>query len=221
MRLGDVDVDAALRLDATARYLQDVATDDAAEAALGNTYGWVVRRTMIEVHSPARLGERVDVATFCSGTGRSWAERRTVIEGNHGASIDAVALWIRVDPISGRPTGLGDDFLEVYGPSANGRRISTRLQLDDPPSDAVARPWVVRRSDLDPLGHVNNAAQWAALEEVIGARLGVAEVEHRAPVEAGRNLDLLVSHDGDPIRAWLVADGIVRTAMRCYGHQQG
>ncbi|MEM8621380.1 MAG: hypothetical protein AAGF73_16840, partial [Actinomycetota bacterium] len=135
--------------------------------------------------------------------------------------IDAVALWIRVDPSSGRPTGLGDDFLEVYGPAANGRRISTRLQLDDPPADAVAQPWAVRRADLDPLGHVNNAAQWAALEEVLGERTGVAELEHRAPVEADRSTELIVSRDNGEVRAWLVADGTVRTAMRCYGHRLG
>ncbi len=221
VRLGDVDVDAALRLDATARYLQDVATDDAAEAALGDAYGWVVRRTMIAVHTPARLGERVDVATFCSGTGRSWAERRTIITGNRGAHIDAAALWIRVDPTTGRPTGLGDDFMATYGPAAADRRVSTRLQLDDPPPDAEHRPWPLRRTDLDPLGHVNNAAQWSALEELLDDRIGVAEIEHRAPVEAEGALELLIVRDAHQVRGWLVADGTVRTAMRWYRRPEG
>ncbi|MEM9515679.1 MAG: acyl-ACP thioesterase domain-containing protein [Actinomycetota bacterium] len=221
IRLGDVDVDAALRLDATARYLQDVATDDAADAALGDTYGWVVRRTMIAVHTPARLGERVDLATFCSGTGRSWAERRTTINGNRGAHIDAVALWIRVDPATGRPTGLGDDFMATYGPAAGGRRVSTRLQLDDPPLEAERRSWPLRRTDLDPLGHVNNAAQWSALEELLDDRVGVAEVEHAAPVEAHTEVELLVVREAEQVRGWLVADGTVRTAMRWYRRPPG
>ncbi|MEO1056112.1 MAG: acyl-ACP thioesterase domain-containing protein [Actinomycetota bacterium] len=221
VRLGDVDIDAALRLDATARYLQDVATDDAADAALGDAYGWVVRRTMIAVHTPARLGERVELATFCSGTGRSWAERRTIISGNRGAHLDAVALWIRVDPTTGRPTGLGDDFMAIYGPAAADRRVSTRLQLDDPPAETERRPWPLRQTDLDPLGHVNNAAQWAALEEILDDRVGVADVEHRAPVEADSEIELRVARDTEQIRGWLVADGTVRTALRWYRRTQG
>ena len=46
MRLGDVDPSGRLRLDAIARYLQDVASDDAADAGLDT--GWVARRTLIE-----------------------------------------------------------------------------------------------------------------------------------------------------------------------------
>ena len=56
VRLGDVDARARLRLDATARYLQDIATDDASDAALDDAFGWVVRRTMIEVRRAAGLG---------------------------------------------------------------------------------------------------------------------------------------------------------------------
>ncbi len=121
VRLGDVDVRARLRFDAIARYLQDIATDDATDAQLGDAFGWVVRRTMIEVRQAARLDERLDLITFCGGTGRSWAERRTSIAGDHGASIEAVSLWIRIDPSTGRPTGLGDDFMSAFGEAARGR----------------------------------------------------------------------------------------------------
>ena len=220
VRLGDVDVRARLRLDAIARYLQDIATDDATDARLEDAFGWVVRRTMIEVHRAAGLDERLELSTFCAGTGRSWAERRTSISGDRGASIEAVSLWIRVDPSSGRPTGLGDDFVSAYGAAAGGRQVSSRLQLAGPPDDADRRPWELRRVDIDPLGHVNNAAQWAIVEEELpadGSRRGVAEMEHRAPVDppAGAPIDLVTTSNPVGVcSSWLTAGDVVLTAAR-------
>ena len=220
VRLGDVDARARLRLDAIARYLQDIATDDATEAELDDAFGWVVRRTMIEIRRAAGLDEHLELATFCAGTGRSWAERRTSIAGDRGASIEAVSLWIRIDPTSGRPTGLGDDFTSAYGEAAAGRRVSSRLQLPDPPANAARRPWELRRVDIDPLGHVNNAAQWAIVEESLpadGSRRGLAEVEHRSPVDppSGAPLDLVTDTDPTGVRSsWLMAGDAVLTAAR-------
>ena len=87
VRLGDVDARARLRFDAVARYLQDTATDDATDAELDDAFGWVVRRTMIQVRRAAGLDEQLELSTFCAGTGRSWAERRTSIAGERGAAI--------------------------------------------------------------------------------------------------------------------------------------
>jgi len=217
VRLGDVDERGRLRLDATARYLQDVATDDANEAALDDTFGWVVRRTLIDVRRAAVLDEPIELATFCSGTGRSWAERRTSITGESGASIEAVSLWIRIDPRTGRPTGLGEQFLAAYGESAAGRRISSRLALPAPPPEAVRRPWPIRRVDLDPLRHVNNAAHWAAVEETLpnGSRRGTAAIEYLRPIDAGADVDMVVAADGAHGRStWLAHGDAIFTAAQ-------
>ena len=272
VRLGDVDSRGVLRLDATARYLQDVATDDVADSPLGNTFTWVVRRTMIEVREPAVVDEELSVTTFCSGTGRCWAERRTSIAGGagagvvggdgdgdgdgdggghrggrvggRGASIEAVSLWVRVDPQTGRPTALNDDFDAVYGSAAGDRKVSSRLLLPSPPSATEMaetaeppdrRPWFIRRVDIDPLNHVNNAAHWAALEEVMAERRarrrGTAEIEFLAPLDAptepGGAVDLHLAPT-DPItpqgpansdapnviQAWLVSAAGTHTALR-------
>jgi acyl-ACP thioesterase len=213
VRLGDVDPTGRLRLDAVARYLQDVASDDAADAGLDT--GWVARRTLIEVTRPAVLGERIELTTFCSGTGRSWAERRTSISGAAGASIDAVSLWVQIDPTNGRPTALGDVFHTNYGEAAAGRRVSSRLVLP-PPDGSPVRPWAVRAVDLDPYEHVNNASQWAILEEVLppGRGLGTAELEHVLPIDADTPVVLHVAATDGATSAWLVAGGRVHTAAR-------
>lgn len=217
VRLGDVDAHARLRLDATARYLQDIATDDATDARLDDAFGWVVRRTLIDVREAASLDEQLELSTFCSGTGRSWAERRTSIVGERGAAIETVSLWIRVDPASGRPSGLGADFLDVYAAAAAERRVSSRLRLPAPPEQATRRPWTIRRVDIDPLRHVNNAAQWAIVEESLppgASRRGIGEIEHVAPVDADTPLELVTADDEATCTSWLVVNGAVSTAAR-------
>jgi acyl-ACP thioesterase len=215
VRLGDVDPRGELRLDATARYLQDVAGDDALDAELSNALGWVVRRTMIRVDHPGVMGEQLRLTTFCTGAGRSWAERRTSISGEHGASIEAVSLWVQVDIETGRPTRLGADFFEHYGESSGGRTVSSKLSLPKkPPEHALRQTWLFRRADLDQFDHVNNAAHWAVVEEVLQRgelrRRGVGEVEYLAPADADDLGELMVDHE----LMWVVAHGRTLTAAR-------
>ncbi|WP_420453387.1 acyl-[acyl-carrier-protein] thioesterase [Ilumatobacter sp.] len=232
VRLGDVDTSGRLRLDATARLLQDVANDDASEARLDRRYGWLVRRTMIEVTRVPRLGEGVEVSTWCTGIGRAWAERRSSIVGDRGGSIDAVSLWVQVDVTTSRPARISSDFRDAYDAAAGGRSISSRLSLpaepgstgpEDPPP--VTARWHVRRTDLDPWGHVNNAASWAVVEEHVDLgegdadREGRAEMEYLHPVEAdGDHLDVVVAaardarHDDTTV--WLARSGIALVVGR-------
>ncbi len=218
VRLSDVDRRAAVRFDAIARFLQDVATDDADDCGLNNSFGWVVRRTMVEIVQPARLRERLSLTTFCTGTGRSWAERRTTITGDRGAAVEAVSLWVQVDLSTGRPAALGDNFHEIYGEVAGERQVSTRLSLPGPLAGVSRRPWSVRRVDLDPFDHVNNAVHWAALEEIVGLpgsdRRGRAETEFSTPIDLDTAVELHIAELADRSDLWLVADGTVHTTIR-------
>jgi acyl-ACP thioesterase len=186
VRLGDVDPIGELRFDAIGRYLQDVASDDARDAGLPNALGWVVRRTLIRVTDPAVEGETVELTTYCTGAGRSWAERRTTLRSDRGAMIDAVSLWVQLDVATGRPARLGAEFDTVYGAAAAGRQVSSKLSLPGrPPESAPGRSWSFRRSDLDQFGHVNNAAQLALVEEGRPARRSTVEIEYLTPADAG------------------------------------
>ncbi len=188
VRLGDVDRNGRLRLDSTARYLQDAATDDAAEANLDRRYGWLVRRTKIETSVSAGVGEAIEVSTWCAAIGRAWAERRSQIVGARGALIDAVSLWVQIDLETGTPARVADDFIGPYGEAANGRSVSARLSLPGPQGVRTTLPWAVRRTDVDPFGHVNNAATWSLIEQAArldrGDRIGIAELEYPQPIEA-------------------------------------
>jgi len=217
VRLGDVDRRGELRLDAVARYLQDVATDDAIDAGLSNAMGWLVRRTLIRIDDPARLNERVTLTTFCTGSGRSWAERRTVVRGGDGAAIDAVSLWVQIDVATGRPARLTDDFAAVYGAAAGGRVVSSKLVLPkSPPADVRRDPWHYRATDVDPFGHVNNAAQWALLEQLLAdgdhARTGTGEVEFVGPSDVDGTI--AVDRTDGAFTAWFDSGAGVATVLR-------
>jgi len=173
VRLGDVTTAGRLRLDALTRYTQDVSDDDTSDAGLETEPGWVVRRTMVTQQQPAVFGETIDVTTFCSGLGRRWAERRLRIIGDLGARYDVATLWICVDSATGRPVALTEQFLDIYGASAGGRSVSARLVNPKLPGDDAALDrweWPLRVADFDTLGHVNNAAYWAVVEEALATR---------------------------------------------------
>lgn len=203
--VADVAPSGRVRLDAIARWLQEAGWHDVEDAGLTGLATWVARRTRIRVDRFPRFDETVRVRTFCSGVGRMWAERRTSIAGADGA-VEAVALWIHLDPSSGRPTPFAERELAVWGETANGRQVKARLRHRAPGRDAARAPWHFRATDLDVLGHVNNAVYWAIVEEELagGADPEVvdAEIEFRTPAPAGEAVLLR-----EPGCLWVAAPG--------------
>jgi acyl-ACP thioesterase len=88
-----------------------------------------------------------------------------------------------------------------------------RLQHAAPPPTADRAAWPLRFTDFDVLGHVNNAAYWEPVEEVLAERRDLraplrAELEHQQAAELGAT-PTLVRHDGDDgsVGLWLVTEG--------------
>jgi acyl-ACP thioesterase len=219
VRLGDVNGANRLRLDAVARYLQDVASDDVDDIADPQMDGaWVLRRTALTLGELPRYRDDVELATFCSGTGSRWAERRTTLDVDGAPVAEAVAIWVYVDR-AGRPARLGEWFFEHYGAAAAGRKVSGRLSLPPPPADARVRPWPIRASDFDLLRHVNNAAYWYAVEDemarLVPGRVPVsAALEHRVAIEPDDRIEMRSSVEGDTLTVWLTAGDEARSAAQ-------
>jgi len=206
VRVGDVNPGGRVRLDALSTYVQDLAGDDTTAAGAGSRHAWVVRRAVHELHVAPRFGETLTLATWCSGLGRRWGERRVAMVGDRGARVESALLWVSLDPRSGRPVPVGDDLDPGYREAAGGREVSARLQHDvaRPELDGrdgrgravVRRPWALRATDFDLWDHVNNAATWAMVEEHLAHRDHQArfraEVEFRAPVEPGGAVEVVV-----------------------------
>lgn len=220
VRLGDVTSSGRLRLDALARFLQDVASDDAADAEMPGDAAWVVRRTALDLGDLPRLRDEVTLTTWCSGTGARWAERSTQLASATTGAVLAtsVALWVHVDLATGRPVPLHPRFDAVYGASAGGRVVRARLTHPDPPAGTRVRAWPLRRVDADVLAHVNNAAYWAPVEELIGereradARLVGAELEYRGGIALDETVMLAAEHDDATLRCWMCVGDDVRAS---------
>lgn len=196
VRLGDVTPRGRLRLDATARYLQDIATDDALDGAYEDPHGWVVRRTEMWVHRFPTYLDGLQLDTWCGGVGSHWAERRTRISLTEDPSvpaIEAAALWVRVDLTTLKPLPLTETFRGRIGEAAAGRRISARLSVGRDLGDASAVStfdFPLRFTDFDAVGHLNNAVYWEPLEQYLGTNRDRraplhATVEHHRSVEPG------------------------------------
>jgi acyl-ACP thioesterase len=204
--LGDVAPTGRVRLDTIARWLQDAAWADAADSGLADEGAWFVRALRVEAARFPRFGEACTVATWCSGTGALWAERRTSVTSPGGARVETAAIWVHMEADGSRPRPLPAGFDAFYAEAAGGRRVRARLRHDpDPPPSAQRAPWRFRAADLDLAAHVNNAAYWTVAEEQLAGHADppepfTAEIEHRGPGEAG---DAIVRRDG--ARTWICA----------------
>lgn len=210
IRLSDTDASGRLRLDAVARYLQDVASDDWADAGLETDgVAWVVRKTELTVEAEFLEDARVELSTWCSGVGGAAASRRYSLRGDAGGHVEAESVWIHLDRDL-RPLRLDARFVAIFGPSAEGRGVATRFTLPAPPPDAVGKPWPLRRTDEDRLGHVNNAVYWQPVEERWGGRTARATLEYRKPVDVTDDARVVAAANG----LWVTVGGEVRSAAR-------
>ena len=208
--LADASPSGRVRLDAIARWVQDIAYADVEDAGVVGDSVWVVRRMRIRVSSFPRFGQAVRGRTFCSGFGRLWAERRVDFESDDGR-VEVTGVWVHLSPRSRLPAPLPESFDHIYAESARGRKVKARLRHPNPAGDEPASPWFFRRSDADVADHVNNAAYWEPIEEFLGEPGSVdAEIEFREPAQPG---DAHVLRGPDGI-TWITApDGRVHASV--------
>lgn len=220
IRLSDADARGRLRLDSVARFLQDAAIDDVEETGWGApNHLWVLRSVRIDVLAAFLEDAAVEIHTWGSSFSALAAGRRWSLAGDAGGSIQVDSTWIHLDG-DGRPTRIGDGF-DLYADSAQGRTTSTKLTLEPPSLEGPRRPWAFRATDVDRMGHVNNAAYWTAIEE--RAPLGgldlrsplCARLDYRHPIDVDDTIDLVegCADDGHYAAAFVVGD-VVRAVAR-------
>jgi acyl-ACP thioesterase len=218
--LADVAPSGRARLDALARWIQDVSYADMEDAELAHLAVWVIRRMRISVARFPRFGERFRMETFCSGLGRMWAERRVTIAPEAGGEgwVEAATLWVHLDPLGERPTPLLPPEIDTFAEAASGRRVTARLRHPRPQGVVEERRWRFRHIDCDLAGHVNNSAYLQPLEEELltdgtsePERLDV-EIEFRSPAQPGEKFVL-----SDGARRWIVGDGETNASIVIVG----
>ena len=213
VRLSDTDATGRLRLDAVARYLQDAAIDDVSETGWGAPeHLWVLRAVRIDVLAPFLADGVVDIVTWGSSFSSLAAGRRWSLAGDAGGAIEVDSTWVHLGP-DARPARIGEGF-ESYAEAAQGRATSTKLTLSAP-EGGTRVAWPLRTTDVDRMGHVNNAAYWAAVEQRLaehGLDLGrahCARLDYRHPIDLGENVELVEApRDGAYHAAFRVREAV-------------
>ena len=186
--------------------------DDVDETGWGSPdHLWVMRHIRVEVVSPPVDDDRVELATWCSGTAAVAAGRRMSLVGDRGGRVEVDSAWIHLGP-DARPVRI-EEF-GLYAEAAGGRVVSTRLELALPPTDGKRIPWPLRMTDIDLRGHVNNAAYWQAVEDRLLAR-GLdlrrpirASLDHHRAVDLGAEVRLVEVLDDSKLGVAFTVDDV-------------
>ena len=220
MRLADVTRTGRLRLDAVARMLQDVSGDDTGDAAQAPDAAWVVRRIVIEL-----IGRGPRFATTSRSSRGARAPARAgpnaaPISASHGERVRRARSPCGCSPTSRavvrRASRPGSTRSTERRP-AGAASVSGCGTARHPPTRpaALARPGDRHRR----VRHVNNAAYWAPVEEMLaehaaGRRVARAELEFRGGIEPADAAEVVVvpprEGEGDALAG--VAGGRARGA---------
>jgi acyl-ACP thioesterase len=217
-RLSDLDPHGRIRLDALARFLQDVAIDDVQETGWGTpSHLWFVRRIRVDIRVPFLSDREVELTTWCSGLAAIAAGRRWSLRGDRGGHAEVDSVWIHLGADQ-RPARI--EGFDIYGDVTGGRRVSTKLELPHPPPDASTSPWPLRATDIDIHGHVNNAVHWQAVEHLLAssdidaARPLVAELDYHEPIDLGDEFELAFASAGETLLVGFVTSGGIKAVAR-------
>lgn len=205
VRFDECGPDGLARTSVLLRYAQDLAW--AHSEALGfdrawyaeRGLAWVVRAAELAVLAPIPVGSILELTTRVTGFRRAWARRRTdgrLAEGRPVAWLHTD--WVVTDA-RGLPARVPQDFPARFA-VAPASFEPGRVPLPETPPGAQGCELAVRPQDLDPMGHVNNAAYLDYLEETLlsaeaAGAAGAAEalrefprrlrVEYLRPARAG------------------------------------
>jgi acyl-ACP thioesterase len=167
------------------RYAQDAAWVHSDAAGFDRAWylerglTWLVRCLTMEVLGPSMAGETLTVTTEVVALRRVLARRHGEILDDAGRRVANVETdWLLTGP-GLAPVRIPKDF-EAGFPFVPSTFVPARVPLPPTPPDAYHRPFHVRRSEIDPMAHVNNAAYVDYLEESL-AETGAVDVLHVRP----------------------------------------
>ncbi|CAM3257525.1 acyl-[acyl-carrier-protein] thioesterase [Mycobacterium colombiense] len=203
LRVGDIDRTGRLRLDASARHIQDIGQDQLREMGFEETHPlWIVRRTMLDLIRPIEFNDMLRLRRWCSGTSNRWCEMRVRIDGKRGDGlIESEAFWININRETQMPSRIADDFLAGLHKTTSVDRLRWKSYLKPGSRDDAVEihEFPVRVTDIDLFDHMNNSVYWSVIEDYLASHPELLQpplritIEHEAPVALGDKLEI-ISH---------------------------
>lgn len=197
VRFDEAGPDGYLRPGGYLRFAQDLAWRHSESAGYDRAWyhdrgvHWLVHSVVLEELAPVSYGEVLHATTEVTGWRRVWARRRSRFRRPGGLVASMTIDWVLLDE-RGRPARVPDEITRFFAPGATFE--PARLRLPHAPRSAVLWRSYVRRADLDPMGHVNNAAYVDFLEEALAGRAPGSPRERDPDPPPGR--------PPDPPRTW-------------------
>lgn len=174
VRFDEAGPDGNLRSGGYLRFAQDLAWIHSESAGFGREwYGerglfWLVRGVELEILEPSQFGSELVVSTEVIGFRRVIARRRSEIRqvGSERIVAEALTDWVLLRD-GGRPVKPPDEIMAAFvGQPDAFTPIRVRLaEHGRVPPGSVQRTFGVRRSEADPMAHVNNAGYLDYLDE--------------------------------------------------------
>jgi len=169
VRFDEADARARLRPSGYLRYAGDMAWRHSEAAGFGREWyaerslGWLVRNVALHITAGVTYGDTLTVSTEVIGWRHVWARRQAVMRRG-GAADDpdageVVAVvhtdWVLLSR-DGRPARMPAEIAAWFATERTFER--NRVLLPETPADATHLATRVRPLDVDPMGHMNNAA---------------------------------------------------------------
>lgn len=218
VRFDEAGPDGDVRASTLLRYAQDVAWRHSEQLGFDRSWyqarelGWVVRGCELELHLPIPMGRTLRVSTAVVGHRRIWARRLgecRLADGRLAARV--TTDWVLLDARN-RVVRIPADFgLAFANPEVQAEILRVPAMAGAPLRTLGV---AVRRSELDPLDHVNNAVYVDWLEEALasagwlpaGATARTIRLEYLASAAGGDDVVVELRGRAD---AW---SGVVRRA---------
>lgn len=180
VRFDEAGPDEALRSSGFLRFAQDLAWIHSESAGFGRDWYrerglyWLVRGVELDIVDRIEYGSDVEVSTEVIGFRRVIARRLSEFHMAGSERPVAVALtdWVLLND-AGRPVRPPPEFPEAF--MANSDFTPLRAATGEVPPDAHEREFRVRRSEADPMAHVNNAGYIDYMDEQYMESLGAAD----------------------------------------------
>jgi acyl-ACP thioesterase len=172
--------DAALKLKDMLDYLQDVAGHHADELGVGlNSFGhkmlWVLSRLRVAVDDELTVGTPFTLETYPTGTNLLFAVRQYAMKSGDKTLLRGTSYWLLLDAESFKPLKPLDHLPPLIRDTEDGLQYFRDLGKIQKTEVAERRPYKIGWSDIDEVGHLNNAVYGRFIYDAVG------EITGRAP----------------------------------------